>query len=827
MADALCLHIKKLFEHCEPFVSSRGNAALHNMTIIMTSFVDLVHYLGDMMVGCENEELLALLKQLQGLVRSTAALYRTFPHSLTATYYKAVEEEEAVVGFDNEVEILLDQLTATSIKQFQIISITGMAGLGKTSLARMLYNHELVKYMFDFRAWTCVSQVYQTKDLLLSILISFMDDPTDDLYKMNEHELGEKLYRKLKGRKYLVVFDDIWDFSVWDNLRMYFPDDKTGSRVVFTSRDIDISLRVKSARPAHVLRLRTEVESWSIFLKKMFRMGLCPHELMESGGVINRKCEGLPLAIVIAAGLLKNNLSITWWEQIAASLRSFMVSDPRQYIDSLALSYNHLPPHLRPCFLFFGAFPEDYEIPVTKLVWLWIAQGFIHETGSRMLEDVAVDFLVDLIRRSLVMTSRIKADGQVKTCRVHDLLHDFCLRKAEEENFLSNSYRYDMLSSTLCFPLELGKILQEGGSIRIDTYKFLKVLDMESILISVFPLDAVMMVNLRYLAIHAHNGSPHASISNLVNLQTLIISSRKNIIVPKTIWDMVNLRHLRIKFGENLMEEPTCLQVTSNDGPSALASFQTLSQVSPRSSPNIFSRTPNLRKLGFCGPLISTLGDLECPNLGSLEHLHKLKLLNTFPYRKATRSCNPILFPENLKKLTLANTGMDWEEIWSFSLLPNLVILTLKFQACIGKIWDTNDAEFRKLKVLKLHDLDIKQWICSRDNFPRLQRLVVQRCLKLDIVPMALGKILTLEVIEVNGCCSSVYRSAVEIQKDQESEGNFFLKVHGKENNDYLITLIAAAKRKEGEKRERILVTFHLAAVFLRFPSQHGNHIQW
>ncbi|XP_076890097.1 putative late blight resistance protein homolog R1A-10 [Bidens hawaiensis] len=322
---------------------------------------------------------------------------------------------------------------------------------------------------------------------------------------MNEHQLGEKLYRKLKGRKYLVVFDDIWDGWVWDDLKMYFPDDKTGSRVIFTCRDIEVSLHVPSAKPAHVLRLRTGLESWDIFKKTVFRMGICPRGLEEFGLVINRKCEGLPLAIVIAAGLVKNNLSATWWEQIAASLRSFMVSDPRQYIDSLALSYNHMPSHLRPCFLFFGAFPEDYEIPVTKLTWLWIAQGFIHETGSGMLEDVADVFLMDLIKRSLLMTQRIKSDGQVKTCRIHDLLHDFCLRKAEEETFLSNNYRCGMLSSMLCFPLELGKSLQEGGSIHIDTYRFLKILDLESILISVFPLDAVHMINLRYLAIQAHD----------------------------------------------------------------------------------------------------------------------------------------------------------------------------------------------------------------------------------------------------------------------------------------------------------------------------------
>ncbi|KAI3676550.1 hypothetical protein L1987_86161 [Smallanthus sonchifolius] len=355
---------------------------------------------------------------------------------------------------------------------------------------------------------------------------------------------------------------------------------------------------------------------------------------------------------------------------------------------------------------------------------------------------------------------------------------------AEEVKFLSNNYRYGMVSSMMCFPLELGNFFQEGGSIRIDTYKFLRILDVESVLISLFPLGAVHMVNLRYLAIQARDGSPHSSISNLVNLQMIVISSRKNIVVPKTIWNMLNLRHLYIKSGINLMEDPLFLQVPALDPyPSVLARFQTLSQVSPRSCHNIFSRTPNLRKLGFCGPLISVLGDLEFPSLGSLVHLQKLKLLNTFPYPEATRSCNPILFPGNLKKLTLSNIGMDWEEMWTFSLLPNLEILKLKLQACIGERWEAGDAEFRQLKVLKLHDLDIKQWVCLRDNFPRLQRLVVQRCLKLDNIPAALGKIYTLEVIEVNGCSFSTYSSAMEIQKEQESEGNCFLKVNGKQNS--------------------------------------------
>lgn len=244
---------------------------------------------------------------------------------------------------------------------------------------------------------------------------------------------------------------------------------------------------------------------------------------------------------------------------------------------------------------------------------------------------------------------------------------------------------------------------------------------------------------------------------------------------------MVNLRHIYIKSGENQIEEPTFVQFTEKDGcPIALASLQTLSQVSPRSCKNISSGAPSLRKLGFCGPIISSRGDLEFPNIGFLPHLRNLKLLNTIPFPEATRSCNPIMFPESLKKLTLSNTDMNWKEMWTFAWLPNLEILKLKLHACIGKKWETGDAEFLKLKVLKLHDLDIEQWVCSRDNFPRLKRLVVHRCSKLNNIPHDLGKILTLEVIEVSGCSPSAHNSALEIQEEQEKEGNCFLKVHAK-----------------------------------------------
>ncbi|XP_023755922.1 putative late blight resistance protein homolog R1B-16 [Lactuca sativa] len=769
----------------------------------------LVNHLKKMMLGYENVEVKGMINKMEVLARGLFDSHDGFEKSWMDTILEITEElcnirygsnveGEEIVGFDDDVETLLDQLTQTSIKRFQVISIVGMAGIGKTTLARKLHNDPLIEYHFDIRAWTCVSQIYVKRDLLLGILTSFIYDLTEEIHKMSDEQLGEKLYRLLKGRRYLVVLDDIWDFKAWNDLQIYFPDDKVGSRVVFTSRDIDISLHVGAARASHVLRLRTTDESWDIFQMNVFRSGICPSYLEPTGREIVRKCEGLPLAIVIASGLVKNQSSYkpSWWKQIALSLRSFMDRDPRQYMDTLSLSYNHLPPHLRWCFLFVGVFPEDYEIPVTKLIWLWIAQGFIHDQGgSRILEDVAKDFMMDLIRRSLLMIAKKRDDGQIKACRIHDLLRELCLRKAKEETFSSEVevYRYapveyfstsGTISSGLCYPFELGRVLHDGGLVLSETYKSLRILDVESIQIALFPSDVVQLVSLRYLAIQAHQGSPQESISNLVNLQMLIISSRKNVVLPKTIWNMVNLRHLYIKSGENIIEEPCFVQASTgtDDCGSGLGSLQTLSQVSPESCHNIFSKTPNLRKLGFCGPLISSLGDLEFPNTSCLQNLKELKLFNTVTYPEPTRSCNPIMFPEMLKKLTLSNIGMDWEEMWTFSLLPNLEVLKLKFNACIGERWETSDAEFARLKILKLQGLELREWECSKDNFPCLQRLVVHHCLKLKSIPLEVGRILTLELIEVQGCNVSANASALKIKEEQESEGNSFLSVHATKN---------------------------------------------
>ncbi|KAK1387606.1 hypothetical protein POM88_015784 [Heracleum sosnowskyi] len=310
-------------------------------------------------------------------------------------------------------------------------------------------------------------------------------------------------------------------------------------------------------------------------------------------------------------------------------------------------------------------------------------------------------------------------------------------------------------------------------SIIWDTSKLIRALDISSIELFVFPSELLQLVHLRYLELRFRSGNPPESISELGELQTLIMSSRMNVVVPMNMWKMMNLRHLCIRSGENLVNLSNV-----EEEHNFLENLQTMSLVSPtRPCQHVLDRTRNLQKLGLCGPLMTKSGDLRCPDLGLLMHLETLKLLNTIPLRKAGRLSTSIIFPESLKNLTVSNTYLDWKEAWVFVMIPNLEVLKLKFHAFVGEEWITSPEAFLRLRYLKLDELDIVTWIASRNHFPVLQRLQLYRCTSLMEIPEDFGDICTLEWIELSGCSDAATNSARDIQKDQESNGNDGLKI--------------------------------------------------
>ncbi|GJR60977.1 disease resistance protein [Tanacetum coccineum] len=342
--------------------------------------------------------------------------------------------DEIVVGLDHHVEVIRDKLVEDQ-KQLDVVSIVGMGGLGKTTLATKVFNDRFIMYHFDIRAWVTVSQTYKRRDVLIQILAS-LGVQVD--IKNTDFKLREMLHKSLKGQRYLIVIDDIWSKEAWDNLKVLFPDDDTSSRILLTSRLNEVGLHAKS-KPSglvHFLSYLTKKQSWELLCKKVFHGEECPEWLIKHGMQIANKCQGPPLSVVVIAGLLaKEPINRDLWKKIAHSVGSYIATDKNGHMETLDLSYNHLPLHLRDCFLYLGGFPEDFKFPARWLIWLWMAEGFIQEAENQSFEDIGEAYLLDLVGRNLVIVAERKSNGGVKSFKVHDLVRELSLRIAQEERF--------------------------------------------------------------------------------------------------------------------------------------------------------------------------------------------------------------------------------------------------------------------------------------------------------------------------------------------------------------------------------------------------------
>ncbi|CAA3017380.1 late blight resistance homolog R1A-10 [Olea europaea subsp. europaea] len=341
--------------------------------------------------------------------------------------------EEMIVGFEDMTTQIAREILGGK-RHCQIISIVGMGGLGKTSLAKKVYNDSNVRNYFDMLSWCVVSQTYRKSKLLIDILSSGTNLNREGLSKMEDEELAERLYKNLKGRRYLVVIDDLWDKEAWDDLKRLFPEDENGSRVLFTSRQKNVALEISQVilEPPFM----SPGESWNLLEKNLFKNDRCPQELQDIGKQIARNCHGLPLSIVTIAGVL-SKMEKKEWQHVAKSLSSYISQKADDYLPTLKLSYMHLPNHLKPCFLYLSAFQEDEEISVKKLLLLWIAEGFIGKKEHKSSEDVAEEYLVELIDRSLLQVATRRSNNGVKACTLHDLVLDMCSKMAvENERFL-------------------------------------------------------------------------------------------------------------------------------------------------------------------------------------------------------------------------------------------------------------------------------------------------------------------------------------------------------------------------------------------------------
>ncbi|XP_019192343.1 PREDICTED: putative late blight resistance protein homolog R1B-14 [Ipomoea nil] len=714
-------------------------------------------------------------------------------------------EEEHVVGFDGEANAIIQRLVDGS-KGFEVISIVGMPGLGKTTLANKVFKDERVENYFMNRAWIYVSGVYKRRDVFVRILKELTKQYRSYVDEMSDGDLALEIKKFLGSAKYLIVLDDVWKVEHWNELKIAFPPNK-GSRVLVSTRYNDVAIEADSKGDPHNLKFLNEEESWELLQKKLFQKKICPDELKRPGKIIAKNCNGLPLVMVTIAGVLLHKAEISAeWDRVAESMGDFLRMKLESYKDLIQMSYDQLPYDLKSCFLYFGAFPQANEIPAGKLIRLWIAEGFVIEDEKQLLslEDIAHEKLSDLVNRNLVMAMQRKSNGQIKTCRIHDMLHEFCKSEAKEENLfeeinmrrqlhkirrlsvrcnvseiLYSGLAAEHVRSLLCFSSNEHELPAVKLAIIREAFPLLRVLHTapdESIIFTRFPRDMTKLFHLRYIAISTTLKILPQAIDSLWNMQTLIVRTQQSTLdIKGDIWQMTRLRHLQTNSSAQL-PPPSSSKTKKNPFPNR--NLQTLSRISPEScTAASLVKAPDLKNLGIQGNLVKLFetnkdtGSSLFKNLRELHLLEKLKLLN----HGGELQCLPqkYEFPQKIRRLTLSGTQLKWSELSVLGSLEYLEILKLVENAFKGDKWEPSEGDFPRLQFLRIERTDLKTWKASSLHFPLLKRLILRQCLNLEEVPPSLADIDNLQEMELNLTNSNAALSAwniLQIKQGKEKE---------------------------------------------------------
>ncbi|XP_048444605.1 putative disease resistance RPP13-like protein 1 [Pyrus x bretschneideri] len=366
-----------------------------------------------------------------------------------------VLDEKLLVGRDGDkgriIELLSRKYEHAGAVNFGIVAIVGMAGVGKTTLAQLVFNNEDdAMKEFELKVWISVSDDFNVVRVTKAILESLTSRPVQmEEFSKIQHDLSEQL----TGKMFLIVLDDIWNkgdyvlHDLWTRLRSPFGVGAGGSKIIVTTHDVNVA-KIMGATGVHNLECMADDDCLEIFERHVFREvnsgKLVNYELIRTK--IVEKCCGLPLAARTVGGLLCCKETDEWGEILDNKL--WNLADNSSLLPVLKLSYHYLPSHLERCFAYCSILPNDYEFGEKQLVLLWMAEGLIQQkpNDNKQMEDLGRDYFRELLPRSLFQESSENNSRYV----MHDLVNDLAQWAAGEICFRFEDKQGNNLQST-CF----------------------------------------------------------------------------------------------------------------------------------------------------------------------------------------------------------------------------------------------------------------------------------------------------------------------------------------------------------------------------------------
>ncbi|XP_019155086.1 PREDICTED: late blight resistance protein R1-A-like [Ipomoea nil] len=642
--------------------------------------------------------------------------------------------------FNEDAFNAVEKMLFHTLEPKNIVSIVGLSGIGKTTLAKRVYGSDMAEG--HVRAWVTVPQEY--KGNTLSQLIK------------------EKLHKHLGGthqKQYFIVLDNIPNTRALGDILTCLPNDSFRIRILLSTQFNTVGCDAATFGNVHKMCILYPNRSWDLFCNNLSPKELRAPKFVEIAKHVVNECEGLPRSIVaIAERLSKCGYILKEWKKIEKEVETLgPLYNDAEHLSKLTLSYNQLPQHLKVCFLHFAIYPKGFKINVKRLIRIWIAEGFVRQMeckgfGRQLVKDLEEEgccYLDGLVHSGLVSISKWK-HKMTNVCWIHSSLWDFCTRETKKEGLLCAVYtRKDLglpldmfVNSCRWLGLYSHKLdyytlfttnnprslfFFHGDYVKSVSFKLLRIVALSALQIfKIVPLHLRDLVFLRYLFVPPWFDGLGDVVSNNQNLQTVIVSGGEPQLhrtghLSFRIWELPHLRHLEL--GNYYEVDPPNWNIEQ---------LQTLSWVSPTHfTEEVYRKFPNLKylKVFYKGAFepSSSPGSYRNPtiNLDYIRCFSKLETLTVIvPANSMTHLERPV-FSTGLKKLRLSGNNI--------SIIPWIL---------------------RGLKKLEVR--------CSAD-FPTLKCLILRRCYCLEEIPFNVSFIDILETIKVEQCSPRVVTSAIKI----------------------------------------------------------------